>query len=224
MHAHEPEALSQPPIPLYRLLLSRQGRIRLLGLDLPDYSSRITSHAVERGHIFCHNAPRTDGNAPPYGHSREHHNATSEPAVLADGNGLAEFRAVDTIAEEWIERMCGGIKRTTWTDEGTSADGDQAGIEKGTAEVDIDALAKPEMVSIRSVCTRDSVGVPEVGSIIDVDGTVNIRLFLEEGGILFLCCAWRGERTLVINNAENHKLERRGCGRRSMDWDIAGLV
>jgi hypothetical protein len=50
---------------------------------------------------------------------------------------------LDSIAKERVEGMGSGIKAAIRTNEGTSADSDQTGIEKGAVEVDIDALTEP---------------------------------------------------------------------------------
>jgi hypothetical protein len=103
---------------------------------------------MECRYVFRHNTSSTNTNSSPYSHSWEHNNVASKPTVVSDCNGLAEFRTLDAIAKERIQGVCSGIKRAIRTNESTVADSNQAGIEEGAVEVNVDTLTKPARMSI----------------------------------------------------------------------------
>jgi hypothetical protein len=97
---------------------------------------------VKRRYVFSHNTSSTNSNTSTNSDSGEDGDIASQPTILANCDGLAQFRAFDAIAEEGIKRVRGGIKRTVWTYKSAGADGDQAGIKEGAVEVDVDAFTK----------------------------------------------------------------------------------
>lgn len=111
-----------------------------LGLDLPDYPSWVASYAVKSRYVFCDNTSSTDTDTSSDSNSGKHNHVSSKPAVLADCNRLPKFRALGAIAEERIKWVCSSIERAIRANESTRADRNQASIQEGAVEVDINVL------------------------------------------------------------------------------------
>jgi len=102
---------------------------------------------VKIRYILGHNASSPHSHTSPNGYSRKDNDITSKPTIFTDCNRLAEFGASNAIAEEGIKWMGSAIERAIGSDESTGTHGDQADIEEGGVEVDVDTLTDPMKMS-----------------------------------------------------------------------------
>ncbi len=98
---------------------------------------------MERRHVFRHNTSSSHRYTSTYGNTWKHYYITTEPAILAYGDGAAQLGTVGAIPKERINGMCGRVERTARSNKCAGSDGDETGVEKGTIEVDVYSFPNP---------------------------------------------------------------------------------
>lgn len=97
--------------------------------------------------------------------------------------------------------MRGGEEGAVGADEGACADGDEAGIEEGAVEVYVDALSDSGRWRLLGVLWRGEGDVPQIGAVVDFNGTVYPWIVVEELVIFFLRGRFGGEGRLIAKDA-----------------------
>lgn len=86
------------------------------------------------GNVFCHHTSRRDDASVADGHTRTDNHSSSQPAVLADDDGIGRFFFFP--AFHVVHRVLGGIEQAVWFNERMLPDADIPGIEHGAVAVD----------------------------------------------------------------------------------------
>lgn len=96
-----------------------------------------------------HYAAGTDGNVVADGDPRKDGNATANPTVVADGDGLCPF--LPRVAFRRVGAVTGGVDADVRADEAVIADGDEGLVEDGEAEVGKEAFAHTDVLAVVAV-------------------------------------------------------------------------
>lgn len=187
----------------FSILRSNQGRIRLLGLDLLDDTSRVSSHDMESRDIFGHHTSSANRHASTDGDTWTDCYISTKPAIFANCDGTSEFRSVDSISEKGIERVGSSEEGTAWTDESAGSYGDDGGIEECAVEVDVNSFADSGSMSTWQGKAMLWTDLPEIGSIVDFDGPINVCIVLKERSFFLLSGSVLWHWSFVINDTEH---------------------
>jgi len=163
---------------------------------------------MECWNIFRNHTPGTYGNAPADCDARTDCYVASEPTIFTNCYRASEFRAIDSVTEERIERVCGGKERAIGAYESPGTNSDEAGIQEGAIEVDIDSFAESNTVSLihvtldRRIVERSQMltDIPQVCSVVDFDRSIYVWLVLEKDGIFLVAGSWRRDGRMIIHN------------------------
>lgn len=161
-----------------------EQRIRNLNVNLLDDSRRITGNHHKVRDVLGHHASSADSDATPNSDARTNHHVSAKPAVRAYSDRGTEFRPIDAIAEERVERVRSGVESAVRADESAVSDGDETRVEEDGVEVDIHSLSDAE-----------------IDAVVDLDGRVYVGVVWEEGRVFFGCCGDRWEGCLIFDDA-----------------------
>ena len=96
-----------------------------------------------------HYAAGADGDVVADGDPRKDGDATANPTVVADGDGLCPF--LPRVAFRRVGAVAGGVDADVGTDEAVVADGDEGLVEDGKAKVGEEAFAHADVLAVVAV-------------------------------------------------------------------------
>lgn len=85
------------------------------------------------------------------GHTRQDGDIASNPNILLDGYRFTCLRTLSAIAEVRIKRVSPRIQADVRTHQGSSTNGDQAGVDDSTVEVDENIRSQPQVGTVVSM-------------------------------------------------------------------------
>lgn len=151
--------------------------------------SRIAGGETVGGDVPCDNATGSDDRAVADGHTGTDDHATTEPAVLADGDRVSGLHGTASLLS--IHRVGGGIELTLGTDAGVGADSDQTAVQQDAVGIDEDILPEPDPVPMVAEEGRDDRGtLRDAGDqllqhspVVGVPGVEGSETTAEAGGV-----------------------------------------
>ena len=111
--------------------------------------SRIAGSKTVRGDVPRDNTPSGDDRAVADGHTRTDDHATTEPAVLTDGDRVSRLHR--SAALHGIKGMGGRVELALGPDAGVCPYGDQTAIQQDAVGIDEDLLTQPDAVTVVAV-------------------------------------------------------------------------
>ena len=111
--------------------------------------SRITGSEAVRGDVPRDDAPGGDDRAVTDGHTGADNHATSEPAVLTNGDRVSRLhRSAALLGIKW---MRGGVELALRSHAGVCPYGDQTAVQQDAVGIDEDLLPEPDAVTMVTV-------------------------------------------------------------------------
>lgn len=102
---------------------------------------------MEIGNVLGHHTSRTNCHPSADGDPWQNDNITSKPAIFSNIDRFPQLWTFDSISKEWIKRVGTTVERAIRTNEGTGSNCDQASVEEGSVEVNVNTFADSTRIS-----------------------------------------------------------------------------
>lgn len=151
--------------------------------------SRIAGSKAGGGDVPCDDTPSGDDRAVTDGHPGADDHATTEPAVLADGDRVSRLHR--SAALHGIKWMSGGVKLALRSDAGVCPYGDQTAVQQDAVGIDEDLFPEPDAMTMVTVKGGDDGStlrdagdqLLQYSTVVGVSGVERAETTAETGGV-----------------------------------------